>query len=406
MDFSTLDDGRLTGHTVGLRLDINSPVDEDGQPADDSRFRAHLETIEELLGADAAVVVLAHQGRPGRDDFTSLAGHAAHLGELLDREVAFVDAVWSADARRAIEATEPGELLCLENLRFASEELLDLDPVDPSETHLVRQLSSVLDVYVNDAFAVAHRSQPSVVGFPSRLPSMAGRLMEQEMSLLGDLPSTPTPRVAMLAGAKVDDSLSILERLLSDGLVERVLVGGVVANVCLVAAGADPGNATERDIEEWGYETEVSVAADLLKRFGERIDLPDDVVVPTDTGRRVVETANFPIDADVAPRDIGPATIDRWRPVLREAGTVICNGPLGQFEDDRFADGTAELFEAAASATVSIAGGGDTSAALGRFGVDGFTHVSTGGGASMTLLSGRELPGIQALSACSIEPPT
>lgn len=404
MDARTLDDAVISERTVGLRVDINSPI-EDGRPADDARFQAHLGTIEELLERNGAVVVMAHQGRPGGDDFTSLAGHAEHLGELLGREVAYVDAVCSTDARRAIDELAAGELLCIENLRFASEELLTLDPVAPAETHLVTRLSSVLDVYVNDAFAVSHRSQPSVVGFPAVLPSFAGRLMTREVSMLGDLEASPAPRIALLAGAKVDDSLTVLERLLTEELVDRVLVGGVVANAFFLGAGYDPGPATEQDVAERGYAGTVDWTATLVDRFGDRIVLPNDVAVPVNDGRDIIEVDAFPLAGDAVPRDIGPATIDAWRSLLSSASTVICNGPLGQFEDERFADGTAGLFEAAAGVEQAIAGGGDTSAALGRFGIDGFTHVSTGGGASLALLSGSTLPGVEALSACTIEQP-
>ncbi len=404
MAVATLDAGAFSSRTIGLRVDINSPVDADGSLLDDSRFCAHLETIEELLEHDAAVVILAHQGRPGREDFTSLSAHASHLGELLDREVSFVDSVFSSSARDAISDLDSGELLCLENLRFASEELLTVEPAEGAKTHLVSRLSEVLDVYVNDAFAVAHRSQPSVVGFPERLPSFAGRLMEREQAVLGDLTSTPSPRVALLAGAKIDDSLAVLERLLQDDLVDRVLAGGLVANAFFVAGGEDPGEATERDLVERGYGETIERAAAARDRFGDRIVVPTDVVVPADAGRSTVDVASFPLDGTV-PRDIGPETIATWRSYLSEAATVICNGPVGQFEDERFADGTAALFEAAAQAEYAIAGGGDTSAALARFDIEGFEHVSTGGGAALTLLSGRELPGLQALESCTIELP-
>lgn len=404
MDAASLDEGRFAGQTVGLRVDINSPIGDDGTPADDTRFQAHLETIEELRQRDAAVVILAHQGRPGRDDFTSLDAHAAHLGDLLDLDVGFVDAVCSIDARRSITDLDEGEVLCLENVRFASEELLTLDATSPASTHLVERLSTVLDVYVNDAFAVAHRAQPSVVGFPDRLPSATGRLMAREVGILGGLDNTPRPRVAMLAGAKVDGSLSVLERLLADELVERVLVGGVVANAFFVATGADPDGAIRDDVVDRGYESAIDTARTLFDRFGDQIELPVDVVVPDNGGRLTVSLDAM--SSDAVPRDVGPETIDAWAASLRSASTVICNGPVGRFEEERFAEGTAALFEAATAADRSIAGGGDTSAALRRFGIDGFSHVSTGGGASMALLSGTELPGIAALEACTFDLPS
>ena len=402
MAVPTLDDGSFEDRTVGLRVDINSPVDDQGNLTDDSRFHAHLDSIEELLEYGASIVLLAHQGRPGQQDFTSLEGHAVHLSSLLSHDVAFVDAVFSGDARRAIGSLAPGDILCLENLRFASEELLSLDSTNPDQTHLVNRLSDELDCYVNDAFAVSHRSQPSIVGFPDRLPSFAGRLLAREKAILGDLPSTPKPRIAILAGAKVDDSLVILERLLREQLVDRVLVGGIVANVLFVAIGRNPGESTELDLEARDSISAIDYASTLYDQFGDRIVLPEDVVIPTDDGRAVIAVDDFPIEG-VAPRDIGPQTIDHWRAIIDESSTVICNGPLGRFEDERFTDGTEEVFRAVSTVECSIAGGGDTSAAIERFGIDGFSHVSTGGGASLTLLSGKSLPGIEALTACNFE---
>lgn len=405
MAVRTLDDGDVSGRTVGLRVDINSPVDAAGVPLDDSRFHAHLETITELIDRSAAVVVLAHQGRPGRDDFTSLSAHAAHLGELLDRPVGFVDAVFSSEARRAVSALDTGELLCLENLRFASEELLCLDPVSPRSTHLVDGLCAGLDIYVNDAFAVSHRSQPSVVGLPHRLPSAAGRRMERELAVLGDIEATPPPRVAMLGGAKIDDSLAVIERLLAEDLVDRVLAGGLVANAFFVASGPDPGGATRRDLERRGYGDTFDRAAAAAERFGDRIVLPEDVVVPVGDDSETVSVSSFPLSDEAVPRDVGPETIARWRSYLAEAATVICNGPVGQFEDARFETGTDSLFTAASEAGCALAGGGDTGAALARFDIGGFDHVSTGGGAALTVLSGEALPGVTALSSCTHDLP-
>ena len=403
MAVSTLDEGDFASRTVGLRVDINSPVDADGSLLDDSRFCAHLETIEELTDREAAVVIMAHQGRPGREDFTSLEHHAAHLSELLDTEVEFVDSVFSSEARQKIAGLHAGELLCLENLRFASEELLTVDPEAGSKTHLVSRLSEVLDVYVNDAFAVAHRSQPSVVGFPKRLPSFAGRLMERELEVLGDLTVTPTPRAAILGGAKIDDSLAVLERLLSDDLVDFVLVGGLLANAFFVAGDTQPGEAIQADLEDWGYGDTIERARAAKARFGDQIIEPTDVVIPQGDTSTTVAVESFPLEAP--PRDIGPATIDRWQRVLEDVATIVCNGPVGQFEDDRFSTGTNRLFGAVAEAECAIAGGGDTSAALARFDIEGFDHVSTGGGAALTLLSGQELPGVEALESCTIELP-
>lgn len=406
MAIATLDDVDPAGLAVGVRIDVNGPLDEGESPTGDVRFRSHVETLSELLDGSAKVAIMAHQGRPGGDAFAPLAGHARRLGELLGREVGYVDAVCSSDARSAVSALEPGGAVCLENVRFFSEEPMEFAPERAGESAIVDRLAGVFDLYVNDAFAVSHRSQPSVVGFPERVASVAGRLLERELDALGDLPSTPTPRVAVLAGAKVDDSLRVLERFLREGLVRSVMVGGLVANAMFVAAGSTPGEATASDLEERGLGDTVSTARALLDRYGSRIRLPVDVAVERDGDRVEVDVEDFPLGAGEVPRDVGVDTVAEWRPALGDAGTVVVNGPVGMVEDHRFEAGTRAIFEAAGSAGYAVAGGGDTSTAIRRFGIDAFDHVSTGGGAAIELLSGRSLPGVEALDACDIDLPS
>ncbi|MFP4590516.1 MAG: phosphoglycerate kinase [Halobacteriales archaeon] len=406
MAVRTLDDLDPEGLAVGVRIDVNGPLDGRGRPVGTPRFEAHRATLEELLEGGARVALLAHQGRPGGDDFEPLAAHADRLCDLLGVEVGYVDAVCSHAARQAVRDLDDGEIACLENVRFYSEEPMQLAPERAAETHLVERLARVLDVYVNDAFAVAHRSQPSVVGFPRRLPSVAGRLLVREVEALGDLAATPTPRAAVLGGAKVDDSLDVLERFLGDDLADEVYVGGLVGNAFLVAAGADPGPATLADLDDRGLEPAVDAARRALERFGERIRVPVDVAVDRGDERREVAVEDFPLGGDGVPRDVGAATVERWRPRLADAGTVVVNGPLGLVEDPRFEAGTRAVFDAAAAADRSIAGGGDTATTIRRLGIDGFDHVSTGGGAAIALLSGARLPAIEALDACAIELPT
>lgn len=405
MDVRTLDALVVEGETIGVRIDINSPIDETGSIADDARFNAHLETLNELLERDGRVVVLAHQGRPAGDGFTTLKEHAHHLGTLLDREVTYIDSNFSRSARRAIEDLDTGELLCLENTRFYSEEYMELDPAKAASSHLVNRLSEVLDVYVNDAFACSHRSQATIVGFPELLPSFAGRVMERELEILGNIESTSTPRVAVLAGAKVRDSLRIIESLLRRGIVECVMVGGLVANTMFVAGSYDPGQATIDDIGDRGYGAELDRAADILERFGDRIELPRDVAVDRVGTRAEVSVDDFPLKGDEVPRDVGQETIEAWRSLIESSGTVFVNGPVGKFEDARFGEGTHRLFATVCEAEFSMAGGGDTAAATRYFDIDGFDHVSTGGGAALALLAGDDLPGVVALEECTIEQP-
>jgi phosphoglycerate kinase len=398
----TLDDIDAAEATVGVRVDINSPLEpEDGangrEPglADDARLRAHVETLSELANRGARVAVLAHQGRPGGEEFATLRPHARRLDDLLAAPVGYVDGTFCSAARDRLRATDLGGVLVLENTRFYSEEYIEFDPPVAARTHLVERLSEVLDAYVNDAFAAAHRSQPSLVGFPERLPGFAGRLMERELEVLGDIASTDRPRVYVLGGAKVDDSVGVAADVLEKGLADSVLTAGVVGNAFLQAGGTDLGPETAAVTDYHAGEETLGRAARLLERYPDRIDTPRDVVVRRDGERTVVPVEALPAEKQAC--DIGPATVEAYGEVLAEAGTAVLNGPAGMYEEPAFADGTRELFRAARAAGYTIVGGGDTAAALRSFGLEGFDHVSTGGGAALALLTGGSLPAVEAL---------
>ena len=390
----TLDDLDPSGLAVGLRVDVNSPLDGEGGLADDARLRAHLDTIEELAARDARVVVLAHQGRPGGSDFSDLAPHADRFDELLDAPVGYCDGTFTDNARQAVEALAPGEVVVLENTRFYSEEYMEFDPEDAARTYLVRRLAPVLDVYVNDAFAAAHRSQPSLVGFPCELPPYAGRVMERELGVLGGLGDAPRPRYYVLGGAKVEDSLDVVRSVLDRDIADGVLATGVVGNAFLLADGVRLGSASARVVNERSTEA-VQRAGDLLDEYGELIHLPRDVAVERDGERAEVTIEDLP--AEEPAMDVGARTVSAYAELLEDAGTAILNGPAGVFEDERFAVGTREIFEAATRAELSVVGGGDTAAALRRLGIEGFSHVSTGGGACLRMLTGGSLPAVEAL---------
>ena len=389
----TLDDLDVAGTTVGVRVDVNSPL-EAGVLADDSRVRAHLDTLSELLDRGGRVALLAHQGRPGGDEFAPLSSHADRLDELLSAPVDYCDATFSAAARDRVRALEDGTCVVLENTRFYSEEYMEFDPERAAETYLVDGLAPVLDVYVNDAFAAAHRSQPSLVGFPPRVPSYAGRVMETELDVLGGIDDSPTPRVYALGGAKVVDSIDVARSVLERGLADAVLVSGVVGNAFLLADGVQLGAASAHVVNERSSDA-VRRAGDLLDDFAGRIHLPRDVAVGRDGERVELDLRELP--AEDAAMDIGAKTVAAYAEVLDDAGTAILNGPAGVFEDERFATGTRDLYEAASRAEHSIVGGGDTAAALRRLDVEGFNHVSTGGGAALRMLTGDELPAVEAL---------
>ncbi|SIR87366.1 phosphoglycerate kinase [Natronorubrum thiooxidans] len=393
----TLDDLDVEGTTVGVRIDVNSPIGDDGMLADDARLRAHVDTLSELIERGGRVAVLAHQGRPGGDEFVSLESHAERLSKLLDHPIDYVDATFSHAAREAVTALENGDCVVLENTRFYSEEYMEFEPERAAQTHLVTGLAPVLDAYVNDAFAAAHRSQPSLVGFPTVLPGYAGRVMESELDTLGSIEETPEPRVYVLGGAKVSDSIDVAWSVLEKGLADHVLTAGVVGNVFLIADGVDLGDASSDFIYDQGYWDEIDRAADLLDAYGERVALPRDVAVERDGQRHEIGVNALPPQDAEAAMDIGSSTLSYYQRLLEDAGTVILNGPAGVFEDEAFEKGTRRLYNAATDVEMSIVGGGDTASALRQLGVEGFSHVSTGGGAALRMLTAEPLPAVTAL---------
>jgi phosphoglycerate kinase len=395
----TLDDATVDGRTVGVRVDVNSPLAADGGLADDARLQAHVDTLSELLERGARVAVLAHQGRPGGDEFATLAPHAERFDELLAHPVEHVDVNYGDPARAAIRDLDAGEVVLLENTRFYSEEYMEFEPSEAADTHLVTELVPALDLYVNDAFAAAHRSQPSLVGFARHLPSYAGRVMERELAVLGTVGDTDTPRVYVLGGAKVEDSIDVAWNVLERGLADTVLTAGVVGNVFLLADGVDVGRASREFVDEQGHTDQIDRARDLLDAHGDSIRFPLDVAVERDGERAEVGINLLPPKPDEAAMDVGHETVDSYRATLESAETVILNGPAGVFEEALFEYGTRALYGAATAVPTSIVGGGDTAAALRRLGVEGFDHVSTGGGAAMAALCDDPLPVVEALRA-------
>lgn len=379
-----------------LRVDLNSPIDpSSNQILDDKRFREHLPTVQAL--DDARLVILTHQSRPGKKDYTTLEAHAAKFERLLGRPVTYVDDVFGRCARDAIRGAKRGDVLMLENLRFAAEENLTLKPEEAKKTILVRKLAAMADFYVNDAFGTAHRSQPSIVGLPLMLPSVAGLLMEKEVANLSRVfTGAPRPVTFVLGGTKVDDSIAVAENVLLHGTADRVIVVGVVGNVFLLAAGYDIGRPSARLIDDLGYRGEIERARDLLKTYRDRILMPHSVAIREDGGR-----AEYPVDAvpeDAQVLDIGSESIDHLTEAVSASGTVVVNGPAGLFEEEQFAVGTFDLLRAASTVEFSVVGGGHSGAAIERLGIeDRFTHISTGGGAAIEFLTGKKMPALEAL---------
>lgn len=400
-DFFTMDDFDLSGRTVLLRVDINSPIDPaTGALLNDARIREHLTTIRELRRS--RVVLLAHQSRPGKDDFTSLEVHAERIGALLGHPVKFVPSLFGRPAIEAIEAMGAGDVIVLENTRFYSEEeaLADAKLEKMAKTHIVRRLAPLADYFVLDAFATAHRAQPSLVGFCEVLPSLAGRVMERELTMLSRAIQDPArPKIALLGGVKADDSIAVAKHMLEKDLADKVMASGGVANLLLDSSGVDPGTPTteflRREIKN--YDALRAQGKALLAKYPRRLLLPTDVVL-NDHGEGKPGTVKD-LPARLPIYDIGLDTIAHFVEEIRRAKTIFFNGPAGVFELEPFSVGTRELLTAIAEADgFSIVGGGHTVAALEQFDLkDRIDHVSTGGGALINFLAGKELPLVTAL---------
>ncbi|MBQ6813899.1 MAG: phosphoglycerate kinase [Methanobrevibacter sp.] len=396
--FNTIDDFDVNGKTVLMRIDINSPVDPNsGIILDDTRMKLHAETIKELSMKGAKTVILAHQSRPGKNDFTTLEQHAAVLSKAVGLEVKYIDSIFSSRARESIISLEPGQILLLENVRFYSEESLKRSPEEEASSVLVKTLSPLIDLFINDAFAAAHRSQTSLVGFTRAVPSAAGRVMEKELTVIGNaLENVQHPCVFALGGMKADDSIMVTENVLENGTADYVLVSGLVANIFIWAAGYDIKSTNKNFIKSRGYEDMVEKSKDLLERFPGKIIYPEDVAVSVLGDRADVTIENIP-DASIF--DIGRKSLINYSKILREAKTIFANGPAGVFEDPKFAIGTEDIINAIASSEgFSIIGGGHIAAATVNLGYgDKMDHISSGGGASINMLAGKPLAAVEAL---------
>ncbi len=402
----TIDDFEIAGKTVLCRVDINQPIDrKTGSLKDLTRIRGCLPTIRELSEKGAKLVLLAHQGGDleYKNYYTTLP-HAKVLGGLLGRDVGFIDDVTGPSARERIRSLRKEEILLLDNVRFVSEEMtlfetkLNLTPEEQSRTQVVAKLAPLADLYVCDAFAAAHRSQPSLVGFQEVLPSAMGRLFEEEFCVLSELMEDPArPCVFILGGAKIQDAFMMMSTVCGKGIADKVLTGGLVAHIMLLAKGLDIGKASADFIRSSNLAEFIPVAGGILEKFPDRIVLPSDLAFEEEGGRKELALKQLPCDALLA--DIGHETAAEYVRIIRESGTVFANGPVGIFEKEATGYGTRALWEAMASSGCrSVLGGGDSIAAANRYGVEkGISYICTGGGAMVRFLSGEELPVVKAL---------
>jgi len=384
----TVRDIDVAGKRVLVRADLNVPLD-DGQVGDDTRIRESLPTIEYLIGKGAKVIVCSHLGRPkGIDPALSLAPVAGRMSNLLGREVLFAEDCVGPVATAAVEAMN-GHVLLLENLRFHPEE----EKNDPA---FAAQLASLADVFVNDAFGAAHRAHASTEGVTHYLPAVAGFLMEKEVRYLSALVANPPkPFAAVVGGAKVSTKIPAIEHLLPK--IDLLLVGGGMANTFLKATGVDVQMSLVED-------EQVAAAKGILARAkaaGIEVHLPVDVIAASKFAEDA-EALERPVNE--IPRgymvlDIGPRTVKEYAAALGRAKAVVWNGPMGVFEMEKFSHGSFDLARAIANLdATTVVGGGETAAVVAQAGLqDRFTHVSTGGGASLEMLEGRELPGVAAL---------
>ena len=398
----SLDDVRLSGKRVLFRVDVNSPLHpETGAFLDDSRLRGIVPTLRAL--SDAKVVIISHQSRPGKSDFTNMSGHAERMVRILGRPVRFIPDVCGEVALEAIRSMINGEIIFLDNVRMHPEEmaLSRATPEELAKSQIVATLAPEFDAYVTDAFAAAHRNSPSLSGFAEELPCFAGRLMEREISALGlAVTDPPRPYVVILGGAKADDSLRVAINLIERDVVDTVAFVGVVGNMMLWASGIDIGEGNQDFIRNTlgdSFEETWSAARHLLTDHEKLLFLPSDVAVERDGERIPMTVEELPTEDPIY--DIGLETLMQLRPLLLDANCILWNGPASYFEKPQFAFGTIEILNICTeSAALTIVGGGHTSALVSSRGVsDKISHNSTGGGACLTMLSGARMPVIEAL---------
>jgi phosphoglycerate kinase len=387
----TVRDIDVAGKRVLVRVDFNVPLDENGGISDDTRIKAAIPTLKYLLDQGASIVVMSHLGRPEGHVVDSLRLNpvAERLQQLLEVKVQKMDQVVGNIVEQACRELRPGEVILLDNLRFEPGETSN----DPD---FAASLARLAEIYVDDAFGAAHREHASVVGVTRYLPAVAGFLMDRELvSLYGLLQDPARPFVAVLGGSKVSDKLKVLGKF--QEMVDSILIGGGMCFTIMKSRGVEIGSSLCED----ELLQEVSEALSGVSVSRALLILPDDLVVApefkADAETRVVDATAIP--PDWMGLDIGPSTIRNYTKYINEAKTIFWNGPMGVFEWDRFQEGTQKIAEAiAASKAVTVAGGGDTIAAIKKYGLeDKFTHISTGGGASMELLEGKVLPGVAVL---------
>jgi phosphoglycerate kinase len=398
--YLTLDDFKVKDKVVLVRVDFNSEIDPNTKKVtSDVRIKAHAETtIKELAEKGAKTVILAHQGRKGDADYTPLKEHAKILEKILKCPVQYVDDVYRDKAKAAIKALKSGEILVLENVRSFDGETKNGTPEQHAKTELVQNLAPLADLFVNDAFAAAHRGHVSMVGFTAVLPSAAGRIMERELkSLARALEKPEKPCVYVMGGAKADDSLEISKYVLGNGIADYVVVGGVTSQLFLAAKGVDLGKKNMDFLAKKELTGFIAGIKELMQKYPDKVLVPEDVALDVNGKRKEIPVSKLPTENSIF--DIGAKTVENYAKVISKAKSIVVSGPMGVYENKEFNYGTKKVLEAIAnSKAFSLAGGGNTIAAIEEYGLTKkISYISTAGGALIEFLMGKKLPGVVAL---------
>jgi len=401
----TLDDFNLTGKTILARFDMNSPLDPiTREPIDITRIKKSIPTLKELSEKGAKTVILIHQGSDIEyHNYASTRPHAKIISQLLGELVDYIDDVCGPAAQDKIKALKNSQILMLENVRFMAEEMtlfetkLNLSPEEQAKTHVVQKLAPLADLYLCDAFAAAHRCQPTLVGMEEVLPSLMGRLFEKEVTSLNQLMKNPRkPCVFILGGAKIQDAFLMMSSVLENEVADLILTGGLVAQIMLLAEGISLGEPSEDLIKKKNLEEYIDQAKGILNKFEDRIELPVDLACLSGE-RKEVEVNNLPVEYTLM--DIGSNTISKYEQIIKNAKTIFFNGPVGVFEKTETELGTKSILSVIAESNAfSVIGGGDSITAVNKYKLaNDISYISTGGGALVRFLSGEELPVIKAL---------
>ncbi|MDR2707374.1 MAG: phosphoglycerate kinase [Nitrososphaerota archaeon] len=402
--FKTLNDFNVKNKTVIVRVDFNSEVNpQTKQVTNSMRIHAHAQsTLKELIEKGAKVVVLSHQGRIGEPDYTDLRQHTDILEKILQHPVKYIDDLFNETAQNAIKQLQEGEIIVLKNVRSWSEETKKGTPEQQSKTALIQNIAPLADIFVNDAFSVAHRDNVSMVGFTTILPSATGRIMERELTQLNTVLENPQhPCIYVMGGAKADDSLEISKYILNNNVADKLLLGGIISQLFMTAKDLKLGKGTMDFLEKKELLNLIPGIKTLLEHYSDKIILPTDVALNINGERVEVLVNNLPSEHPIF--DIGTKTVEKYVEIISTAQSIVVSGPLGVYENNNFCYGTKTIFETIAnSKTSSLAGGGNTIAALDKYNLTSkISYISTAGGALVEALMGKKLPGVVALETAT-----